>query len=337
MNETRRRKDDTLGRNNIRYLLHAINEYEQVKANKHPRFKFACEFYRTYGFKRQNFIKYYNRYKLVQDPKALLPQKRGPRYKTRRTPGFIENKVIELRTSGLSRRDIFLMLKEKLKKHTPSQSTIYNIAKRNNMNRLKPKQQQIRRRIIKEKAGELAHMDCHYLPKGLIENDNKQYYMVAAIDDATRIAWATITTDIKALNIMFASLKVLNMINSRYNITFTALMTDNGSEFGAGRHAKNKDAHPFEVMLKELGIKHVYTKPYRPQTNGKIERFWKTLHADLLEEVVFDSQEHLIDELQQYLLYYNELRPHSALNDLTPIEFSKSLIKVQTDLGDSNR
>ena len=56
-----------------------------------------------------------------------------------------------------------------------------------------------------------------------------------------------------------------------------------------------------ERMLKELGIKHRYTRPYRPQTNGKIERFWRTLNEDL--RTTFESVSELKDELQQYLLY----------------------------------
>jgi transposase InsO family protein len=328
MNKVRHQEDGTLSRNNLRYMLFLISEYELIKEKKHSKYKFVSEFYKNHGLTRQNFIKYYNRYKIIHDPKALLPQKRGPRYKTRRIPGFIEQKVIKLRSYGLSKTDIFMILQEKLKQFTPSKSTIYNIAKRNNLNRLKPKQKRIKRLIIKEKAGELAHMDCHYLPKGIIENDNKQYYLVAAIDDATRIVWASMTTNLKSITVMFASLKILNMINSRYNITFKELMTDNGAEFGSGIAAKNKDDHPFELMLRELGIKHIYTKPYRPQTNGKIERFWKTLNDDLIEETTFDSIEHFQDELQQYLLYYNEIRTHSALDDKTPLFFSQSCHQI---------
>ena len=51
----------------------------------------------------------------------------------------------------------------------------------------------------------------------------------------------------------------------------------------------NKTHHPMERMLQELGIKHRYTRPYRPQTNGKIERFWRTLNEDLLDETTFES------------------------------------------------
>ncbi|MBH1988623.1 MAG: transposase [Myxococcaceae bacterium] len=60
----------------------------------------------------------------------------------------------------------------------------------------------------------------------------------------------------------------------------------------------------------ELCIKHRYTRPYRPQTNGKVERFWKTLNEDLIEGTYFESIDSLKKELFEYLLYYNKLRPH---------------------------
>lgn len=77
--------------------------------------------------------------------------------------------------------------------------------------------------------------------------------------------------------------------------------------------------HPFERMLIEVGVKHRYTKPYRPQTNGKAERFWRTLKDDLLEGTEFESLEHLREELVKYLIYYNEIRPHQALAGKTPL------------------
>ncbi len=76
---------------------------------------------------------------------------------------------------------------------------------------------------------------------------------------------------------MFASLKCLNNTqNDQYQLKFEEILSDNGPEFGP-RINNNKNQHPFERMLIELGIKHRYTRPYRPQTNGKVERFWRTL------------------------------------------------------------
>ena len=64
-------------------------------------------------------------------------------------------------------------------------------------------------------------------------------------------------------------------------------MTDNGSEFGSGKFTKNKHDQPFERLLLEMSMKHRYTKPYRPQTNDKIERFWKTLNENFIENPLY--------------------------------------------------
>ena len=98
---------------------------------------------------------------------------------------------------------------------------------------------------------------------------------------------------------------------------------DEGSVFGGQEETgapTNKAHHPTERMFQELGIKHRYTRPYRPQTNGKIERFWRTLNEDLLEGTTFESPEELKDELLEYLLYYNTARPHQALGGKTPLQ-----------------
>ncbi len=79
---------------------------------------------------------------------------------------------------------------------------------------------------------------------------------------------------------MFATMRIFNVIKKNYNIEFASILSDNGAEFAS---PKNKNSHPFERMLLEIGVKHNYTRPYRPQTNGKVERFWRTIKDDLLE------------------------------------------------------
>ena len=98
-------------------------------------------------------------------------------------------------------------------------------------------------------------------------------------------------------------------------------MRDNSNDRTLERNSpRNKALHPMERMLQELGIKHRYTRPYRLQTNGKVERFWRTLNEDLLEETTFESLEELKEELMQYLLYYNTERPHQGLGGKTPLQ-----------------
>ncbi len=89
----------------------------------------------------------------------------------------------------------------------------------------------------------------------------------------------------------------------------------------SSRTENSKDSHPFERMLKEMDIKHRYIRPYRPQTNGKVERFWRTINEDLIEGTTFENEEEFRNELQKYMFYYNEHRPHQSLGGLTPKEF----------------
>ncbi len=318
-------EDKTLERNYVQKWRFLIKEYELVKQKKHPQFRFVSDFYKFHGTHRQTFFKYYHRFKNNVSESSLLPQKRGPKWKSRRPLPFIEQQVLRQREKGINRYEIHAILKPKLKKHTPSPSGIYNICQRYGMNRLNPPMKQMKRTIIKERAGQLGHIDCHHLSRDLIVNNPTRYYLVCVIDSFTRLAWAEVVEDVKSLTVMFATLKSLNMLNAQYQIQFEEVITDNGSEFAS---VQNKDSHPFERMLLELGITHRYTRPYRPQTNGKVERFWRTLNDDLIEGTTFESLHHLKDELQQYLIYYNEYRPHQGLMGKTPKEMTNTLNSI---------
>jgi transposase InsO family protein len=320
-------QDDTIKRNYIQKYRFLIEEYELVKAKKHPKYRLAQEFYAAHDTDRRSFRKYYNRFKLSGDEADLLPQKRGPKWKTRRTVPEIESQVTALRAQGMNRYEIVHVLQPKLGDRTPSPSGVYNILRRHNLNRLRPPMKEAKQRIIKEKAGELGHIDTHYLSKCLVEGENRRRYLVCVIDACTRIAWAEVVDDIKALTVMFSTLRCLNILADRYDIRFQEVLTDNGPEMGQKTSSK-KDQHPFERMLMELGITHRYIRPYRPQTNGKVERFWRTIEEDLLHETTFDSKEHLQDELLQYIVYYNEHRPHQGIQGKTPLEMNKNCPRI---------
>lgn len=304
-----------------RKMLSCVDEYELIKQRKSSLFKTVKEFCDYNRFSRQNFLKIYRRYQQQGSMDSLLPQKRGPNYKTRRTDINIENKVIELRQKGNNRYEIHQILKQNLKEFAPSPSCIYNICKRYGLNKLKKPQKYERRKIIMKRAGELAHIDCHYLSKGITIKNYPRLYLVAVIDGYSRIAWAEVIEDVKSLTVMFSVLRSFNMISNRYHIQFESVITDNGAEFGSGKDINNKMDNPFERMLLEMGIKHKYTKPYRPQTNGKVERFWKTLNEDMLEDACYENIEDFKNELLEYLIYYNEHRPHQGLEGKMPIDF----------------
>lgn len=320
--------DLTLVRNYLQKYQFYVKEYELVKQKKHPLYKTVTSFYKANDLDRRNFLKYYNRF--TENGRRLdsfLPKKRGPKWKSRRTPAFIEQRVLYLREKGNNRYEISAMLKPRYKKFTPSPSTVYAICRRYGKNRLTTQMAKEKRQIIKEKAGELAHIDTHYLNKGIVHGDNSRFYLVGVIDSCTRLAWVEITKDIKALSVMFATMRCFQNLSSEHKITFEEALTDNGPEFGQ-KESGNKENHPFERMLMEMGIKHRYIRPYRPQTNGKIERFWKTIETDLLQETFFESFDHLQQELIEYLYYYNHQRPHQALNGKTPNEINLNCPRI---------
>ena len=120
-------RDKTIERNFIQKWRFLIKEYELVKAKRHPHFRFAQDFYTFHGTNRQTFAKYYNRFLLNHSESALLPRKRGPGWKSRRTIPFIEEKVVNERRNGTNRYEIYAILKPILKDKTPAPSTIYAI------------------------------------------------------------------------------------------------------------------------------------------------------------------------------------------------------------------
>ena len=309
------RKDGTLERNYLQKWRFLIGEYELVKRGRHPKFRFVQDFYTFHGTDRQTFAKYYQRHLREGDDAALLPRKRGPRWKSRRTPEEVEALVVEQRRKGINRYEIYGILRPVLGARTPAPSTIYAICRRHGLNRMTTPMQQAKRQIIKTRAGELGHLDCHYLSKDLIVGVTRRRYLVSIVDACTRLAWAEVVEDLKSLTVMFAALRSINFLNAEYGVRFEAVLTDNGAELASPR---NPTTHPVERMLRELGIAHRYTRPYRPQTNGKVERFWRTLNEDLLDETTFDSVAELKQELAEYLFYYNTTRPHQALGGRTP-------------------
>lgn len=315
-------EDKTLERNYLDKWQYLISEYKIIKEKRHTRYRFVGEFYKAHNISRQLFNKIYNRYSKSGLSSDLLPQKRGPKWRSRRPDIVLEKEVLEARKSGLNKYEICDMLKRKHGRKVLSPSGIYNISKRNGMGRLREAEKEVKRKIIKERPGELGHIDCHYIRKDLIgSNNKKQYYLVCVVDSFSRIAWAEVLEDIKSISVMFATMRIFNVIKQDYNIQFERILSDNGAEFAS---KNNTEHHPFERMLKELGVSHGYTRAYRPQTNGKVERFWRTLKEDLLESG-FDSIDQLRDDLFEYLVYYNEMRSHQALDGKSPLEYLQNL------------
>lgn len=320
-------QDQTIKKNYLQKYRFLIGEYQVVKAGQHASYRRVQDFYKAHDLDRRTFRKYYNRYLQSSNEEDLLPRKRGPRWKTRRILPEIEDKVIEQRHKGMNRYEIVSALRGDLGEKTPSASGVYQVLRRHGLNRLRKQMKEEKRKIIKHKAGELGHIDTHHLSKDLIVADRKRRYLVSVVDSCTRIAWVEMVEDIQSLTVMFAALRMMNILKVNYNIQFQEVLTDNGPEFGT-KESKKKRQHPFERMLEEMGVKHRYTRPYRPQTNGKVERFWRTLNDDLIEGTTFESEEEFKKELEQYIYYYNTLRPHQALGGKTPLEYLNSCPRI---------
>lgn len=318
-----RGQDSTMERRHIHAMLRNIDEYEQVKAKKHPTFKTAQEFYDTRKLCKQNFLKYYRRYLLChRDIHSLIPHKSGRKFKDsiQYNPEVLE-KVQTIRSKGYNRFDICLILKQQNEVDI-SPSSIYRLMRKLGINKLNPKISEEKRRIVKMNAGDLGHIDIHYVSKGTVkELSDKKLYILGLLDDHTRLCWLEVVESVKAIDVMFASMEAMMRLRMRYGITFKEIMSDNGSEFAS----KNNDQHPLERMLKFYDIKHRYTKPFRPQTNGKIERFWRTLEDELLSGEQFNTLDEFKQHILGYAIYYNEHRMHQGINNKKPNEMLSSL------------
>ena len=249
--------DRTIETNYVQKWRFLMAEYEAVKAGRSAAFKRVGDFYRHHGTCSQTFRKYYNRYQQSGEEADLLPQKRGPKWRERREPQGIETEILACRARGMNRYEVFATLRER-RDTVPSPSSIYRTFVRFGVNHRTPAQREEKRRIIKEKLGELGHIDLHQLARDMfVTPPASPAYVISLIDSCSRLAWAEVVTSKRALPVMFKALKIINTLNANYGIAFAEILSDNGAEF----RGANPDEHPFEAMLHELGIKHRYTKP----------------------------------------------------------------------------
>jgi len=130
-----------------------------------------------------------------------------------------------------------------------------------------------------------------------------------AIDDATRLAYAEVLADEKATTAV-AFLRRAIAFYRRHGITVEQLITDNGSAYVSIAHA---------AACRLLGIRHLRTRPYRPQTNGKAERFIRTLLGGWAYGAIYRSSSERTNALDGWLWHYNHQRRHSALGHKPPI------------------
>jgi transposase InsO family protein len=176
-------------------------------------------------------------------------------------------------------------------------------------------------RYEKARAGELLHIDVKKLariarPGHRIHGDRRTRvqgvgweYVHICIDDATRLAYLELLPDERATTaIGFLRRAVAHF--AAFGVPVERLLTDNGNAYRSTIHA---------LACRTLAIKHSRTRPYRPRTNGKAERFIRTLISGWAYGAVYHSSAERAAALPGWLDFYNRRRPHGSLCHQTPV------------------
>jgi transposase len=188
-------------------------------------------------------------------------------------------------------------------------------------------------RYERSRPGELVHIDVkklgrieggagkrvrggshsHYNPTytdaaGRRRNTVGWEYVHVAVDDHSRLAYAEVLPDEKGATAAAFLRRALTFF-ARYGIRVERIITDNGPAYRSVVHA---------LACKALGIRHLRTRPYRPQTNGKAERFIRTLLAGWAYGPIYRSSHERTQALDGWLWHYNHRRRHSALGRQPP-------------------
>ncbi len=141
-------------------------------------------------------------------------------------------------------------------------------------------------------------------------------YAHAIVDDHSRLAYVELHDDERAATVSAFTERALAFFGTR-GIRVRRLMTD-----GAWAYTRNRS---LADLLARRGVRHLVTRPYRPQTNGKVERFHQTMSREWGYGVLYASHRHRQRALRYWIDHYNERRPHSALGGKAPISRVRNL------------
>ncbi len=154
------------------------------------------------------------------------------------------------------------------------------------------------------------HYNRTFTDRGGLRRRSVGYeYVHIAVDDYSRLAYAEVLADEKATTAA-SFLQRAVAFYRRYGIHVEAVITDNGPAYISIMHA---------VTCRRLRLKHLRTRPYRPQTNGKAERFIRTLLAGWAHGAIYGSSRERTAALDGWLFHYNHQRRHSALSHRPPV------------------
>jgi transposase InsO family protein len=183
-------------------------------------------------------------------------------------------------------------------------------------------------RYEKQRPGELLHLDTKKFAKikkigHRITGDRRGNkhglgweFLHVCIDDATRVAYAEVLPDEKGLTATEFVQRAIAWFQS-HDVHVKGVMTDNGSCYRSNR---------FRRTLAERGIRHLYTQPYRPQTNGKAERFIRTTKHEWAYARAFRTSAARTLMLPGFLNRYNRRRLHRGIGNVTPFSRLEALV-----------
>jgi transposase InsO family protein len=218
-----------------------------------------------------------------------------------------------------------------------SHSTVHRVLRRNGMARLCDIDRATRTvvRYERDRPGELVHVDVkkqgripdgggwriHGRGAGVARlrwqephaRDGRTRlgydYLHIAVDDRSRVAYVEAHPDERKDTAAAFMARAIEWF-ADHGVTVERVMTDNGSCYRSGT---------FRDALSAGGVAHKRTRPYRPQTNGKVERFNLTLKLEWAYATAYDSNQARLDDLQRYVHRYNHHRGHMAHNGGTPM------------------
>jgi transposase InsO family protein len=222
-------------------------------------------------------------------------------------------------------------------------STVSGILTRIGMGRLGRLGLEPAERYERERPGELVHIDVkklgrihggaghrmtgrrHYTPRrrdraGVDRGTVGWDYVHIAIDDCTRLAYAEVLADEKATTAVGFLRRAIAFF-ARHGVHTERLLTDNGSPYRSTIHA---------LACRQLGIRHLRTRPRRPQTNGKAERFIRTMLAGWAYGALYGTNRERTAALDGWLWTYNHRRRHAAIGRQPPITRLNNLLGTYT-------
>jgi len=205
-------------------------------------------------------------------------------------------------------------------------STISKVLARHGLSRPSRREREPARRYEWPCPGDLLHMDVSLYgrferPGHALTGDRRRTadekrqrvgydYAHAIVDDRSRLGYAELLDDERAATVT-AFLERALAFFAEHGIEARRLMTDNAFVYTKNRSLRE--------LLARRGIRHLTTQPYRPRTNGKVERFHQTMAREWAYGVRYRTDRHRAAALPHWLRHYNERRPHSSLGGLPPI------------------